>query len=1604
MQFQNIQLKDLGAGIDQLSSETSIPEGYMEKLVNWEPTPEGYLKKRGGYETVGGRLPLRVYDISSDRLRITLDPVVDVTSSGRTPLLIAGYSSVGALVEDQISADAYSLDPRVTFSGIDDLELIAPEQSGILSSDVSLALLQKEDGDSLGTVIFPDTKQLDTGTLDIEVELTEDVGGVSSYIIYKQRGISGLDYVSGPIAGPTVSVSASTHGLNSVSLQAEYYVIEGSKKVFIEPDTLTISPTGVGATFVNNTNNIYAVISRADDEVFQSISSGPTTTTPFFPIGTRYPMFQAWFLLNTGEREAAFIDAIEVDQLNQEARLVVENGSPNAISLIVTWEAGLVVSNVITLTDQLNSNILVGASVWGLNQAQILKGADAANRSGWIQHLDSYKSGDSEYLLAGSDRNLFFPDRDSSITPPASGLSPAGRLLVSTNQVVGPFFTGPSNFPSYPNYLQGPGGETGWLRFSIEWTGTYTRLKVPATSLTGSLSGLTQLYLTIQKCQYAKLNGVHKIVSASWTGSELRLDIDTPTVKNEDWDSYSGQVGIFSAAVSLPNAEAVFLQGDEINNSFVVAGTSTNLLILDRIYQETDFSGGSPIYITYRYASEFVPFRKQDGTDTLSIEGLLVGDSIEIAGETQSFEVQELLPFSTQPLTFINEQKVSVAAGITEHLRVGQKVLLGGSRKLEATLAVLESTAITFSDISITSNDILFLIGNSACLSRSYSLKDTEIGNTNVVIQKRWLPVPRPDASQLPWSSSSPFGRSSMVADSSYIVTPEVTTPALKWDNNKLTRSGIPRWPLHLFMTVKSSGSISNKDIGKQATVASRAQDYFVVAVTTNQPFVIGTLIQDSLDLNTYTVQRYEQAGADLRIYVDRTVAAAGAGLVRSASAYKYYYVVRKTDSNGYITQSACYGTEDSGVLLTAASDIIHKVVLPPTLEFDDKSRYELECYRTLSNSDSYFLVTRLSINTNSKYLVFTDNVPDDVLTDEDVINVRLLGPSLGTEWEEMPQGECMTTTNNRSVIGNLRTRPRLDLQWNLVNKNVLLADMVDVRFSINTLTYQFVSLSGQKTISGVSYDTGTGLATLTSTHGLAAGTHQVYIFKNTSSPEYPHLLGWYTATYVDVNTLTVQLPSGLDAAQVTSGFPDRLVVASNTSHIPVLIDTDTNYLFNGDSQFRWDRCFTRLAAAVRATQSLASEAGDIWPQGYISFFSDTSFQVQVNKSANTNFNNFFYVTQQGRQLGWDSNLLEVQTEVRRFPSRIAISYANYPEVFDAVAAEDSEKGSDSSIDVNPSDGQEIVSVVPFFGDSVFGQGSRENVLLVLKTGSLYLVDINAKVAGQPAVQKLETQGLGCDYPRSVASTRYGIQFANRAGIWKISQEQKLVFIGRRLDRLWEQELVGNIPAQDIPCAHNWRLENKWRLSLGDGNAVSYNHLREYLPDGYRDGSWTQLNNYQSLGFANLTNTSYMALSENRVVLLDNSLQTDCGGVIEAEALFPATDFGDSSVRKVVQSFQLQIRTDSDIKGLEVSTSVEMLDTFTPADTLITTVQKKTGLEDFPSRRIDSFAFSSRNKRGKYYQVRIFHGTKEVGPEIYKLTYKVAGLSTQGVTDAKASK
>jgi hypothetical protein len=336
------------------------------------------------------------------------------------------------------------------------------------------------------------------------------------------------------------------------------------------------------------------------------------------------------------------------------------------------------------------------------------------------------------------------------------------------------------------------------------------------------------------------------------------------------------------------------------------------------------------------------------------------------------------------------------------------------------------------------------------------------------------------------------------------------------------------------------------------------------------------------------------------------------------------------------------------------------------------------------------------------------------------------------------------------------------------------------------------------------------------------------------------------------------------------------------------------------------------------------------------------------------------------------------------------------------------DSNSDSVVDVNSADGQQITGIIPFFGDSAFGSAQKDSIIVVFKTNSVYLVNLEAKRQGLTPVQKIDSQGLGCTYPYSIANTRQGIIFANEAGIYRLTRNLTIDYVGRMIERLWDTD----ISKQQLLLAqgHNYALGRQYKLSVplvsdtANSTVLVYDHTQEYDTQNNL-GGWTKFTNHPATGWANLDDQAFFSSTKGKVFVLrqagDDTDYRDEASPITAEITFRALNFGDSAVRKYLAQIMLHLRTPVDSSGTKFYISTELKDNFHELDDFVIKVEDTTnGISDTGKSKIGSIKFNTSRSKFVYLQNKIINDSIDEGLEVTLIEYRIAGLPATGLTDA----
>lgn len=518
---------------------------------------------------------------------------------------------------------------------------------------------------------------------------------------------------------------------------------------------------------------------------------------------------------------------------------------------------------------------------------------------------------------------------------------------------------------------------------------------------------------------------------------------------------------------------------------------------------------------------------------------------------------------------------------------------------------------------------------------------------------------------------------------------------------------------------------------------------------------------------------------------------------------------------------------------------------------------------------------------------------------------------------------------------------------------------------------------------------------------------------------------GWWQVHSVDlvptVNYLRLTIKSSTSSQiGIPKQFPDRVLFATDKKDVPVLIGTDGNMgMFNGNGPLPWLVALRRLGMAINATMRVVDttlpDYDDFVPWLIARSEGDTGGQLVVKQPRAE-------VTTVSLTLGGSGparyvngsltpSSVGVDAVTTRYPSRLLVSYNNYPEIFDNPWTVDTDQ-SDSAIDINSADGQEITGVIPFFGESAFGASLQSGVLVVFKQNSIYLVDLAAKAAGQNSVQRLETQGLGCTAPYSIAPTKDGIAFANDSGIYVLRRNQRIEYLGRFVERLWQGAVRKDF--LDIVQGHHYGVGRQYKLSIpikGEGSAdyaansqvYVYNHTGE---EGDGLGGWARYTSIPATGWANLFQDAFYANVNGSVLRLRNLDEEydyrDGAEKIETVLETRAIAFGNTAIRKVVSHVTVHYRSGQNSDHTTVDTSTDLNKEYQPSTTfrVITNPSISDGLGTVSGQDVVSIMHSIGRRRCIYIAIKVTNDGINDNVEVAGISYTVSALSGAGVKQA----
>lgn len=1099
----------------------------------------------------------------------------------------------------------------------------------------------------------------------------------------------------------------------------------------------------------------------------------------------------------------------------------------------------------------------------------------------------------------------------------------------------------------------------------------------------------------------------------------------------------------------------------------IVVNSVGNIILLREINERVSMPGGLRVVGTR--TSSVLPLRTD--LNVASVENIVRGDMLNYSEIDRQLRVKSINPLANVSISITGDgfdTLLTIGSGDTSLYFVGQKILVTGTTSYNGvhTITGLVDGDTFQTDFVGTTAESGIILGRTIEIDEELTWKDTTDSSVTISVDSRWIPIEMPTDSfdATPKTrvyhfdntsfTNQAFLRSCMVQDNLYLTNGD--DEVMKFDGTNIYRAGLFRWQPNLFVKTDiapAGGKIvvgnPQVNISQNSTVDSNDGGYFFIDESDRGVFREGDQIQNTFDGEIYTVKSIEldTGPVHAHVYVDRKIAAGTTtvdDLIKIAS-YKYYFRLNAVDRNDNIIVSAVTGSDDFVVELGLDAAVNIRLVGMPTWDIYDYDRLEVEIYRTHKNLDApFFRVTTIPMNfdNNGGYIDYTDTDSDEDLFDFDDAVSNFKGGELATAIAQPMRAKYCTSAGNRLILGNLTDYPQIDLRLlkkgttltqsvftNAANKYWLFRkdnnDVLTNTDMINRAKYEFVNSTvpggiAASVLVGGAFE---GISFQITAVGVNVNPGDwVYLYHTDASVntglEYA---GWWMVNErVDANTFKVLFNNASSAT--TANSINRVLTATVKTDIPVPVGYDGNYgQLNGNQEAPNSSyvfyAIKRLAEAINCsmrkvdktvagyeefTPWMAGNAGNEYGSGQLVIRQPRVFGTNLELELPALSGAFDVYGNNIKRVGSSS----IGAISRVFPSRIIASYANYPEVFDnPTATVDTE--SDSAIDVNSADGQEITAIIPFFGDAAFGAAQKSGIIVVFKTNSIYLVDISAKERGETAVQRLETRGKGCTAPYSVSVTRGGIMFANNTGIYRLNRDLNVDFIGRKYDRKFktqvEKDLIGLMTGHHDTVANSYKLSYPISGESQNSEVAVYNHTREY--EGKGEGSWTTYDNHPATGWANLGSESFFASTLGRVfVIRRNGNVTDYRDddqAISMEVLTRAVDATDSGRRKVYSQIITHYRLPATSIGTTLKGALDLKTNFQDSDVYEIKAEEGDNLSDTGSQKIVTISSVFDEKMGVYMQLKYENSTIDEPVEITGIDYRVGAKTEAGIREAR---
>jgi hypothetical protein len=1524
---------------------------------------------------------------------------------------------------------------NVTISHAKNLDIMA----GILRQD----LLDSTNNEAILTDNIENVDNLDTTfQFDLTFESSEQFDA-STYTLFSPDDtvVNGSEYADThtPTTGANSrTVLQSTHGLSGDNFIVQVWQdnVDAQHRRLLIPDTVTINGSGdVTVTFDSDSLEpihilLVALVDayQAAQFIDQSVDENDPKQFCLTDVTSNSNLWALYAVDGSGNQTLVMPDKVAY---NQAAQTLCFDFYPSADSVFkavylpgVPVSAGVIVSKTDDTTTPIDTSLydLANAdlALHGIDWDGIVVSANAPEFA-YLREVDEYKSTSIEKLVATASGDLWIEDLVTTYTATASQTAEQA----AATQYLTPYF-GASVLAQADgrgrglNATEVSNNRLAAATITNNGDGTATLVSEALTTITGNVSGLTIGIdqLTISGAEFPVYNGTFTISAASQDATTVTVTVTIPDLKvySESETNTAASMGIFTDFIIMSVATfGNLLVGDEINNlgglignEVIALESGSQKMWLDAVTAERLFPGAVDVSWNRTTDTIFVD----------DIDGIVPQDVVTISGFSRRFKVLSI-DVANLSVTINESITVSNFFGSATTITLDGRLQL----PLKPTNNITKDSP--FDPTGEYSTELAAL--NDSLYTTTYDRSVVKFDGTHIsdagiqefpVYHHSWI-VPK-----VIGTNENDYGFISPNAITGKIKAITATELVI------LLTDSIPS-TLYLKDVISIEDDVGDTITDMTISDIDRDLDQITVTTASTAGFLIDELV--SIFEPTYF-------GYYFRVeYSDRN------GKIIVGTPNSYVDSVVKITRPSVIKHDVRLPSTGNGATEWDRLKVaMYRTVGAPSSADITPVFYKVDDTPALKGLTGSKASDAQAIDRT----ILSDTTSDEALFTSDFVSNAQMSSLGGAAIERPiaaarpPQSQYMLSTGGHMVYGNIKSKPSLLTTW--AKNSATVKDLVDTSVTLRAtfasvdydLVTKFVNSSSTNIdvqditaviedtdANGSDFDTTTnesddvGFLKLTlSGAAVVAGHSSRYVQIISKDATTEALSNDYVGALVGWHKITKVSGTALVWIRVPQFIADEFVISEAVSNLQAVLTTDdiipcwdvayaddvpsADVTLPSDVLSRVTRNWAKLVNGVmndnayykRVAEELGTNptTGLSYDPNYVlgdwcfAKWGQTIGSGNVEVVQQTTDSLTFQILYSGNPSGFEifSNGYLSSNPVigleKVFPSRLVVSYKNYPESVVNPYADDQFK-SFSAIDVNASDGEEITGLASFFGQSSTGGAQLSPTIIAFKSNSVYAVNVATK-----ETQKLQSLGQGCTIPDSIASTDDTIFFANDTGIYKVTRDLNVKFVGDLLDKYYGALNKTTLRLRGYGIADNF--SHTYKMAVPTGASAVNDELAVYNFESMSkqaEGSWVFHNNIPMSSAKQTNDKFWFGNFKGRIFQIrDTGNVTDYrddDAAINATFTYAPQAFGDIGRYKKMSHVIVQF-DGAGPSAVQGEMALDLSSDFTALDTAVMGSGNWKGV---------SVAYSPPPANAVFYQLKLSHNVIDEDCVINGLAFKI---------------